>query len=219
MANRTIKVFGHNHAADTNLTVSWGGAQVYNGTLSASTVDYDDIWNTSTDAQDQVELFEFTYNNADDSQTTTHSLSITVNAGSASIGTIRDSACAGAGTTEYASYPGLNEMQRNGATWEGVDGLPPVDLIDGKYYWQLQIHHPDDATLNEARSNMTVNTTAHAINGAAVSAPDGAPSGYAWAGFTFYLEKDDVYTNTTSVYKALVTNPFAGKGWAQTKYS
>jgi len=212
MANRTIKVFGHNHAADTNLTVSWGGAQVYNGTLSASNVDVYPI----SDTADQEELFEFTYNNADDSTTTTHSLSITVNAGSASIGAIRVSA---GGATEYDSYPGLNEMTRNGAVWEGVSGKPLVDKIGDLYYWQDVVYHTDAGTLNEDQTNMTINTNNHAINGATVTVPAEAPTGYAWSGYTFYLAIDDVYTNTTSVYKALVTNPFAGKGWAQTKYS
>jgi hypothetical protein len=218
MANRTIKVYGHNHAADTALTVSWGGAEVYNGTLSASVVDFDDIIDTTAEEKhDQEELFEFTYNNADDSATTTHSLSITVSAGSASIGTIRDSA--GGGTTEYDSYPGVGEMTRNGAPWEGVSGKPPVDLIDGTYYWQQEVYHADASTLNEDQTNMTINTTAHAINGASVAVPESAPSGYAWSGFTFYLVQDDVYTNTTSVYEAMVTNAFPGKGYGQTKYS
>ena len=205
MANRTIKVYGHNHAADTNLTVSWGGTQVYNGTLSASTVDFDDIFDTSSTTQDQVELFEFTYDNADDTVESTHALSITVNAGSCSPGTIYD--ISNNDNANYDTYPS--------------DGKPPVIEIGGKYYWNptgpQNVYH-DKSALAEHQMDAKINASGFAINSEAPAAyVDGsAPSNYNYDGYTFHLIESDVFTANVRVAPILVTNPNPGKwyGWS-----
>ena len=202
MANRTMKIYGLNHDASTSLTVSWDGAQVYNGTLSASVVDYDDTWDVSTDVADQVELFEFTFNNADDTAESNHSLSVTVGTGSCAIGTIYD--ISNNDNANYDTYP--------------ADGKPPVIDISGKYYWNpgsFGIYH-DDSAPNETQANSVINANTFAINGTAVELPASADTDYAWEGYHFYLNNGDVFTATVRVAETLVTNPNVGKPWGWT---
>jgi len=197
MANRTIKVYGHNHAADTALTVSWGGVEVYNGTLSASVVDYDDLWDSSTDTQAQLELFEFTYNNPDDTAESSHALSITVTAGSCSPGTIYD--ISNNENTNYDTYP--------------VGGKPPVTDIGGKWYWTPGgggIYH-DGSALNSEANNGVINQNTFAVNGTAVEVDSGAPEGYKFDGYTHHLVDSDVFTANVRVFPVLVTNPTANR--------
>ena len=202
MANRTIKIYGVNHAADTALTVSWGGAQVYSGTLSAAVVDFDDVLDTSSETADQVELLEFTYDNADDTQETSHSLSITVGAGACSVGTIYD--ISNNDNANYDTYP--------------TDGKPPVVDIGGKWYWQpaqFGKYHGDTAP-NSTQANASINASAFAINGATVAIDETADAGYAWDGYTFYLGNGDVYTATVKVAEILPTNPNPGRNYGNT---
>lgn len=202
MANRTIKVYGHNHAADTNLTVTWGGTQVYTGTLSASVVNYDDVWDKSTDVANQVELFEFTYNNADDTTESSHALSITVNAGSCSPGRIYD--ISNNDNTNYDTYP--------------ANMKPPVIDIGGKWYWNPtgpnNVYH-DGSALAEHKLDAKINASGFAINGDAPPAyvDGGAPSGYNYDGYQFHLSSSDVFTCNVKVAPILVTNPNPGKAW------
>ena len=200
MANRTIKVYGHNHAADTNLTVSWGGAQVYNGAISASTVDFSNIIDNEVDDAEQVELFEFTYNNADDTAESTHALSITVNSGTCSIGRIYD--LAANDNANYDTYPS--------------DGKPPVIDIGGKWYWNptgpKNVYH-DRSDLAEHKMDAKINASGFAINGDAPAAyVDGtAPSGYNYDGYTFHIGESDVFTANVKVAATLIANPNPGK--------
>ena len=203
MANRTIKIYGINHDASTSLTVSWGGSQVYSGTLSAAVVDFDDTWDVSVDVADQVELCEFTFNNADDTAESSHSLSITVGAGSCSIGTIYD--ISNNDNANYDTYP--------------ADGKPPVIDIGGKWYWNPQsfgVYH-DGTEANATLANSVINANTFAINGTAVELPDTADIGYAWDGYCFHLLSSDVFTATVRVAPTLVTNPHPGKGYGWTE--
>jgi hypothetical protein len=199
MANRTIKIYGLNHDASTSLTVSWDGAQVYNGTLSAAVADYDDTWDVTTDVADQVELFEFTFDNADDTAESNHSLSVSVGSGSCSIGTIYD--ISNNDNANYDTYP--------------AGGKPPVIDIGGKWYWnagQFGIYH-DGTEANATQANSVINANTFAINGTAVDLPDTADAGYAWDGYCFHLINGDVFTATVRVAETLVTNPHPGKHW------
>ena len=202
MANRTIKIYGLNHDASTSLTVSWAESQVYSGTLSAAVVDYDDTWDTSTDVADQVELFEFTYANADDTTESNHSLSVTVGAGSCSIGSIYD--ISNNDNANYDTYP--------------TDGKPPVVDIGGKWYWNpgsFGIYH-DGTAPNDTLANSVINANTFAINGTACELPASADAGYAWEGYHFHLANGDVFTSTVRVAPTLVTNPHSGKGYGYT---
>ena len=199
MANRTIKVYGHNHAADTNLTVSWGGTQVYTGTLSASTVDYDVLYDTTNSNQAQVELFEFTYNNADDSAESSHALSITVNAGSCSPGSIYD--ISNNDNANYDSYPS--------------DGKPPVTEIGGKWFWKPgggATWYHDGTALAAHNMDAVINANTFAINSTAVEVDSNAPTGYKFDGYCFYLEQSDVFTANVRVAPTLGASS-GGAAW------
>jgi len=85
MANRNIKIYGHNHAADSAAVVTFGGVEVHNGALTASVTAQADVWaGTAT----QLPIFEFNHNNADDSILTEHAMLISVTAGSISAGPV-----------------------------------------------------------------------------------------------------------------------------------
>ena len=199
MANRTIKVFGINHAADTALTVKWGGTQVYSGTLSASVVNFDDVWGGDTTSPS--ELFEFTYNNADDTALSTHALEITVTAGSCSVGEIFD--ISNNANDNYDTYPS--------------DGKPPVMDIGGKYYWTpgaFGVYH-DGSAPNAKSDNSLINASGFSVNGAAIEKTSDQSATWNWEGCTFPLSTSDVFTVNVKVAPILVTNPNSGKayGW------
>ena len=198
MANRTIKVYGHNHAADTALVASWGGVEVFNGTISASITNFDDHWDTTSATGPQLELFEFTYNNADDTTESTHALSITVSAGSASIGWIYD--ISNNDNANYDTYP--------------ADGKPPVIEIGSKWFWNpglpTGIYH-DGSAVAAHGMDAVINANTFAINGTAVDLDPGAPSGYKWDGYAHHLVTSDVFTASVRVFPVLVTNPTANR--------
>ena len=86
MATRKIRIRGYNHAVNTATTVTFDGVEVFSGALSAEVIDESDVW--STDTTTPVSIFEFEYNNADDTQETEHSLRIEVSAGQIRAGNI-----------------------------------------------------------------------------------------------------------------------------------
>lgn len=205
MANRTIKIYGNNHGADTALTVSWAGAQVFNGTTSASVVDYADVYGGDTTSPE--ELFEFTYNNADDTKETEHALSITCTAGSCTVGAVF--VISNNDNTNYDSYP---------ATYNSKDGKPPVTDIGGKWYWNPGVNgiyqtvaDPIDDSLSE-RKDIQVNSATPLTEG--YTGSSGGVMTY--NGMAFYLGTDDVFTCTARVPKILVANPNSGKPWGWT---
>jgi hypothetical protein len=201
MANRTIKVYGHNHAADTALVASWGGVQVFNGTISANVTDFDNHWDTTSDVGPQLELFEFTYNNADDTTESTHALNITVSAGSASIGWIYD--ISNNDNAIYEGYPS--------------DGKPPVIDIGGKWFWKSgqgeSVYH-DGTELAAHGMDAVINANTFAVNGTAVELADNAPSGYKFDGFAHHLLTNEVLTCNVRVYKTLVAC-VGGANWVK----
>ena len=120
MATRRIRIRGYNHAVNTATTVTFDGVEVFSGALSAEVIDESDVW--STDTTTPVSIFEFEYNNADDTQETEHSLRIEVTAGQIRAGNIwveatRDAAIAN-------SYPENNRISGE-------------FVADGVYYYQF----------------------------------------------------------------------------------
>lgn len=190
MANRTIKIFGYKHAADAALTVSWNGTEVFNGAISGTVCDYADVWGGDTLPAGGEELCEFTYNNADDTAESNNALSITVSAGEVSVGNIYDI------------------LNNDNAIYEGypADGKPPATLIDGKWYWQPGydgVYH-DGSALNSDTNNAIINRNTFAINGNAISIPEGEPADYSFDGYHHHLITGQVFTATVRVYKTLV---------------
>ena len=85
MANRKIKIYGHNHAANSAAKVTIGGVEVFNGTLTASVSSDADVIDETTNPE-PIALFEFNHNNADDSTLTEHALAIDVTSGEIRVG-------------------------------------------------------------------------------------------------------------------------------------
>ena len=86
MATRRIRIRGYNHAVNSEITITFDGVELFSGAVSAEVIDESDAWpgNTIT----PVTIFEFEYNNADDTQETEHSLRIEVTAGQIRAGNI-----------------------------------------------------------------------------------------------------------------------------------
>lgn len=196
MANRTIKIFGYNNASDTNITATWAGVEVHNGTLSASVVAFADQFGGDTTTPE--ELFEFTYNNADDTSESQHALRVTVNAGACSIGETYSNL--DVDNTNYDTYP--------------TDGKPPVTEIGGNYYWTPGLPSVFGANENvmSDRTNILINDATPLGDG---SSPDGSVDNY--LGWDFRLTNGDVLGCNVRVPAILVTNPNPGKryGWSE----
>ena len=86
MAPRKIIIKGYKHAVNSAATVTFDGVEISSGALSAEVIDESDVW--SGEDVTPVTMFEFEYNNADDTQETEHSLRIEVNAGQIRAGDI-----------------------------------------------------------------------------------------------------------------------------------
>ena len=197
MANRTIKVYGNNHAADTALTVTWNSVEVYNGTLSASVIDFADVYGGET--TEPEELFEFTYNNAEDTIESSHTLRDTVTAGSGSVRQIFD--ISNNSNDNYDTYP--------------ADGKPPVHDIGGKWYWvpgSYGVYH-DGTAPNEALDDTKINRSGFTLNGQPIEKDETASASWNWTGSIFNLSNGDEFGCSVRVAKTLVANPNAGKGY------
>jgi len=192
MANRTIKIFGHTHAADTAFTVSWDGTQVFNGAISGTVCDYADIYDISSDIQDPEELCEFTYSNTDDTAESNHTLSITVSAGEACVGLVYD--ICNNDNAIYEGYP--------------ADNKPQAVEIDSKWYWLPTAPggvYSDGSAINSESTNLRINLHNFAIDGNAIVPADiiGAPADYTFPGYMHHLTTGQVFTADVRVAKTL----------------
>lgn len=202
MANRTIKIYGYNNASDTAITATWGGAQVFSSTLSESVVTRADIESDAGGAP--VKLFEFTYNNADDTIETSHALEITVTAGSCSIG--QAYSIANNDNAAWDSYPAQTDS--------GGMNKPPCTEIDGKYYWTPCVSDGTFGTFGDSVNSFPerINIT---INGAGPTGDGRSPNGtYTYNGWAFAVGNGDVFRCDVRVPKILATNPHPGKAYA-----
>ena len=143
MALRKIIIDGYNHAVNSVTTVTFDGVEVFLGAMSAEVVDENDVW--STDTTVPVAIFEFEYNNSDDTQETEHSLRIEITAGQIRAGNIwveatRDAVIAN-------SYP--------------ENKFPAVDLNgDGTYYYvpgDGGVYSDGGESLFPERTNILIN--------------------------------------------------------------
>ena len=171
MATRKIMIDGYNHAADSTATVSWGGAQVFSGALTASVVDESLV--TSTENQTPSYIFSWEYDNADDSQETQHALSIACTAGQIRVGNMYVEATRDATIRNSAS----------GKTTEAIDGV---------YYY----HFGDTGMYGDGGSSANPERINILINGATP-----VTTGYTgnYAGKLFLLNAGDTFTCTGRV--------------------
>jgi hypothetical protein len=109
MSTRKIRIKGNNHAVNSSATVTFDGVEVFSGAVSAEVIDESDVW--SSDGVESlsapIEMFEFEYNNADDTQETEHSLRIEVAAGQIRAGNIWVEATRDASNTNLKWFHGI----------------------------------------------------------------------------------------------------------------
>ena len=182
MATRKIKIRGYNHALNSAATVTFDGVEVFSGTMSAEVIDESDVW--STDTTTPVAIYEFEYNNADDTQETEHSLRIEVTAGQIRAGNIwveatRDAAIAN-------SYP---ENER----------ILDEFVADGVYYYLFGdggVYGDQSESALPERTNILINDAEPISIGY-----DGNYSGY-----DFLLSAGDTFACTVRVPATLSTD-------------
>ena len=185
MATRRIRIRGYNHAVNSEITITFDGVELFSGAVSAEVIDESDAWpgNTIT----PVTIFEFEYNNADDTQETEHSLRIEVTAGQIRAGNIwveatRDAAIAN-------SYP---ENRR----------ISDEFVVDGIYYYR----YGDGGVYDDVYDDISESALPERIN---ILINDAEPIsiGYDgnYAGYTFLLSAGDTFACTVRVPAALST--------------
>ena len=186
MATRKIKIRGYNHALNSAATVTFDGVEVFSGTMSAEVIDESDVW--STDTTTPVAIYEFEYNNADDTQETEHSLRIEVTAGQIRAGNIwveatRDAAIAN-------SYP---ENRR----------ISDEFVVDGIYYYR----YGDGGVYDDVYDDISESALPERIN---ILINDAEPIsiGYDgnYAGYDFLLSAGDTFACTVRVPATLSTD-------------
>tara|TARA_R110000803_G_scaffold34379_1_gene75097 strand:- start:51 stop:623 length:573 start_codon:yes stop_codon:yes gene_type:complete len=176
MATRTIIIRGYNYDATSSATVLFDGVEVFAGTLTAS-VDAVPDAPLSGPASESIALFKFDFNNADDSQMTTHTLSVTCDAGHIDVG----------------------EVLSNCNPWtEDRDNF--LD-IDGKFYYGPGNTGPygDGSDTAEAeRTNILKDGDALSLldadADAGIGEPQGGKSAPVWNGWSLKLEAGETLT-------------------------
>jgi|TARA_R110000851_G_scaffold205209_1_gene357215 hypothetical protein len=176
MATRTIIIRGYNYDAASSATVLFDGVEVFAGTLTASVDTVPDA-PASGPASEAIALFKFDFNNADDSQMTTHTLSVTCDAGHIDVGQILSHCNPDA---EFQS--------------KFLD-------IDGKFYYGPGNNWPygdGSDTADCERTNILKDGAALSLLDADADAGIGEPQGGkdapVWTGYTVKLEAGEVLT-------------------------
>ena len=132
MATRTIKIYGYNFDAASEATVLWNGVSVHTGALALA------VGSKSDTSINYGEVFSFTFENADDTTESTHTLSIDCTAGDFSAGPVFVNAGPNA-----AGYP---------------DGAQTTFEIDSEHYYMPgSVTYGDgvDTTMSE-RTNLLI---------------------------------------------------------------
>jgi len=179
MATRTIIISGYNYDAASAATVLFDGVQVFSGTLTASAVTPPTV-NGPTD--DPAEIFKFDFTNADDSQMTTHTLSVECTAGYIDVGEILSHCNPSVGWQDEAS----NLVTLN---------------ADGKWYWRPGNTGPygdGSATADCERINMLIDNSTPTLldedTDAGIGEPIGGKTAPVWVGWSLKLEAGETLT-------------------------
>ena len=184
MATRTIIITGYNYDAASSATVLFDGAEVFAGTLTAS-VDAVPAINGPDSAP--VELFKFDFNNADDSQMTTHTLSVECNAGYIDVG-------------EIMSHCNPDVDQQDEAS-------TMITLnADGKWYWRPGNSYPygdGSATAACERTNILIDGVTPTLldedSDAGIGEPIGGKDAPVWTGWSLKLQAGETLTSGVRV--------------------
>ena len=177
MATRTIIISGYNYDAASSATVLFDGAEVFAGTLTAS-VDAVPAVNGPESAP--VELFKFDFNNADDSQMTSHTFSVECNAGYIDVG-------------EILSHCNPSVIQQ--------ESLQVTLNADGKWYWNPGnngAYGDGSATADCERTNILVDSATPSLldadEDAGIGEPIGGKTAPVWTGWSLKLQVGETLT-------------------------
>jgi len=188
MATRTIIITGYNYDAASAATVLFDGAQVFSGTLTTSAVTAPTV-NGPSDAPAQIFKFDFT--NADDSTTTTHTLSVECTAGYIDVGEIM-SHC----------NPDVDQQDEASTMF--------TLSADGKWYWRPGNNGPygdGSATADCERTNILIDGTTPTLldadEDAGIGEPIGGKTAPVWTGWSLKLEAGETLTCGVRVPKIL----------------
>ena len=184
MATRTIIITGYNYDAASSATVLFDGAEVFAGTLTAS-VDAVPAINGPDSAP--LELFKFDFNNADDSQMTTHTLSVECTAGFIDVG-------------EIMSHCNPDVDQQDEAS-------TIITLnADGKWYWRPGNSGPygdGSATAECERTNILIDGATPTLldedSDAGIGEPIGGKAAPVWTGWSLKLQAGETLTSGVRV--------------------
>ena len=179
MATRTIIISGYNYDAASAATVLFDGVQVFSGTLTASAVTPPTV-NGPTD--DPAEIFKFDFDNADDSQMTTHTLSVECTAGYIDVG-------------EILSHCNPNADKQ-------LESTEAYKLnADGKWYWTPGNGWPygdGSATAECERTNILIDNSTPTLldedTDAGIGEPIGGKTAPVWPGWTLKLDAGETLT-------------------------
>ena len=194
MANRKIKIYGHNHDAGTEATVTLGGVQVHSGAVSASVVSDADVID-ETENPEPVVLFDFTYDNSDDSQLTEHALNISVTAGELRAGQIKIEA------TSDASV--WNALSTDAKRDSGINEI----AIDGTYYYEPGNGHAYTGYVqSNTKGTIAWDTAIPERKNILINGATPVTTGYegtTYTGMEFVVGSGDQYTCTVRIPAAL----------------
>ena len=196
MATRKIKINGYNHEEGTEATVLFDGVQIFTGAITADVISDSDI--LSGTAAEATAIFEFTYENSDDTLETDHTLSIAVTAGRLRAGLCLISC----GNDNIASWD----------EWNGPGTDAGMLEIDGDYYYYSGEHPPygdGSATAQAERTNCLIDgevppfsVVADPDNG--INVPTGVlPDAPTFSGHKFMVDTGETFTCTVRVPKQL----------------
>ena len=152
MATRTIKIYGYNFDADSEATVLWNGASVHSGPITLA------VGSKSDTSINYGEVFSFTFENADDTIESTHTLSIDCTAGEFSAGGVFVNAgpnAAGYPVDEQTTFVIDSEhyyMPGSGTYGDGEDATLSERtnlLIDGSVAVDLDTWTKSDGNIDE----------------------------------------------------------------------
>ena len=197
MATRKIKINGYNHEEGTEATVLFDGVSVFSGALTAGIVsDSDVIGGTAVPG---TAIFEFTYENSDDTVETEHTLSINVTAGWLRAGICLIS-CGNDNIASWDEYP------------EAENKTKGLQEIDGDWYYpggnNGQYGDGSDTALSE-RTNCLINGEVPSFNlvyDAEIGS--GVPTGVlsddpTFSGHKFIVNTGETFTCTVRVPRLL----------------
>jgi len=179
MATRTIIITGYNYDATSSATVLFDGVEVFAGALTASAVTAPTV---NGPTADPAEIFKFDFTNADDSQMTSHTLSVECTAGYIDVG-------------EILSHCNPDVDQQDEASQTVILNA------DGKWYWRPGnggIYGDGSATAECERTNILIGGATPSLLDADADAGIGEPQGGkttpVWTGWSLKLEAGETLT-------------------------